>query len=153
LIATDVMARGLDIENISHVINFDTPTYPENYMHRIGRTGRAEKQGQTIAFSTGKELEAIKDIETYMNLEIPLLPFPKGVVISNELIEEERPQIQEPNNPIKRKKADIGDAFHEKKDKNKKENLGGSYRRELAKKYKKPKTRGDKNINRRNKKK
>jgi ATP-dependent RNA helicase RhlE len=153
LIATDVMARGLDIENISHVINFDTPTYPENYMHRIGRTGRAEKQGQTIAFSTEKELEAIKGIETYMNLEIPLMAFPQNVVISKELIEEERPQIQEPNNPIKRKKADVGDAFHEKKDKNKKENLGGSYRRELAKKYKKPKTRGDKNINRRNKKK
>jgi len=69
------------------------------------------------------------------------------------LIEEERPQIQEPNNPIKRKKADVSDAFHEKKEKNKKENLGGSYRREIAKKYKKPKTRGDKNYNRRNKKK
>lgn len=153
LIATDVMARGLDIDDISHVINFDTPNYPENYMHRIGRTGRAEKQGHTIAFSTEKELEAIKDIETYMNLEIPLMAFPKSVVISKELIEEERPQILEPNNPIKRKKTDVGDAFHEKKAKNKKENLGGSYSRELAKKYKKPKTRGDKNYNRRNKKK
>jgi ATP-dependent RNA helicase RhlE len=153
LIATDVMARGLDIDDISHVINFDTPNYPENYMHRIGRTGRAEKQGHTIAFSTEKELEAIKAIEAYMDLEIPLVVFPESVTISKELIEEERPQIQEPNNPIKRKKATIGDAFHEKKDKNKKENLGGSYRRELAKKYKKPKTRGDKNFNRRNKKK
>ena len=54
LIATDVMARGLDIDNISHVINFDTPTYPENYMHRIGRTGRAEREGQSIVFSTEK---------------------------------------------------------------------------------------------------
>ncbi|MGM5471103.1 DEAD/DEAH box helicase [Flavobacteriaceae bacterium LMO-SS05] len=153
LIATDVMARGLDIDNISHVINFDTPNYPENYMHRIGRTGRAEKQGHTIAFSTEKELEAIQAIEAYMNLEIPLMPFPEGVTVSKELIEEERPQTQEPNNPIKRKKTTLGDAFHEKKDKNKKENLGGSYRREIAKKYSKPKTRGDKNFNRRNKKK
>jgi ATP-dependent RNA helicase RhlE len=153
LIATDVMARGLDIDDVSHVINFDTPNYPENYMHRIGRTGRAEKQGHTIAFSTEKELDAIKTIEGYMDLEIPLMDFPTSVAVSTDLIEEERPQIQEPNNPIKRKKADIGEAFHEKKDKNKKENLGGSYRREIAKKYKKPKTRGDKNYNRRNKKK
>ena len=52
LIATEVMARGLDIENISHVINFDTPKFPENYMHRIGRTGRAEQQGHALTFST-----------------------------------------------------------------------------------------------------
>jgi ATP-dependent RNA helicase RhlE len=147
------MARGLDIDDVSHVINFDTPNYPENYMHRIGRTGRAEKQGHTIAFSTEKELEAIEAIENYMELEIPLLDFPKGVVVSNDLIEEERPQILEPNNPVKRKKASVGEAFHEKKEKNKKVNQGGSYRRELSKKYKKAKTRGDKNYNRRNKKK
>lgn len=153
LIATDVMARGLDIDDISHVINFDTPNYPENYMHRIGRTGRAEKQGHSITFSTEKELESIQTIQDYMDLQIPLISFPQNVAISKDLIEEEQPQIQEPNNPTKRKKASIGEAFHEKKDKNKKENLGGSYRREIAKKYKKPKTRGDKNFNRRNKKK
>lgn len=153
LIATDVMARGLDIDDVSHVINFDTPNYPENYMHRIGRTGRAEKQGHTIAFSTDKELDAIEAIENYMELDIPLLDFPKGVTVSNDLIEEERPQILEPNNPLKRVKHSIGEAFHEKKEKNKKVNQGGSYRRELAKKYKKAKTRGDKNYNRRNKKK
>jgi ATP-dependent RNA helicase RhlE len=153
LIATDVMARGLDIDDISHVINFDTPNYPENYMHRIGRTGRAEKQGHSITFSTEKELESIQTIQNYMDLQIPLISFPQNVAISKDLIEEEQPQIQEPNNPTKRKKASIGEAFHEKKDKNKKENLGGSYRREIAKKYKKPKTRGDKNFNRRNKKK
>jgi len=153
LVATDVMARGLDFDDITHVINFDTPNYPENYMHRIGRTGRAEKKGHTIAFSTEKEQEAIDAIEAYMDLQIPLLPFPEGVAVSKELLEEERPQIQEPNNPIKTRKTTVGKAFHEKKDKNKKENLGGSYRRELAKKYKKPKTRGDKNFNRRNKKK
>lgn len=153
LIATDVMARGLDIDDISHVINFDTPNYPENYMHRIGRTGRAEKQGHSITFSTEKELESIQTIQDYMDLQIPLISFPQNVAISKDLIEEEQPQIQEPNNPTKRKKASIGEPFHEKKDKNKKENLGGSYRREIAKKYKKPKTRGDKNYNRRNKKK
>ncbi len=57
LLSTDVMARGLDLEKITHVINFDTPTYPENYMHRIGRTGRAEEEGNTILFYTEKETE------------------------------------------------------------------------------------------------
>ncbi len=57
LVATDVMARGLDIEEVSHVINFDTPAYPENYIHRIGRTGRAEKEGQAILFTTPGEVE------------------------------------------------------------------------------------------------
>ncbi|TVZ59484.1 ATP-dependent RNA helicase RhlE [Flavobacteriaceae bacterium MAR_2010_105] len=153
LIATDVMARGLDIDNVSHVINFDTPNYPENYMHRIGRTGRAEKKGQAITFSTASEIEAFETIEAYMGLNVTLQSFPEDVAISTELIEEERPQIQEPNNPHKRKKSVIGPAFHEKKEKNKKENLGGSYKREIAKKYKKPKTRGDKNYNKRNKRK
>lgn len=154
LIATDVMARGLDIDNVSHVINFDTPNYPENYMHRIGRTGRAEKTGYAITFSTDNEEEAFLSIESYMNLSVDVLDFPDDVTISTELIEEERPQIKEPNNPRKRKEVDApGPAFHEKKEKNKKENLGGSYRREIAKKYKKPKTRGDKNYNKRNKKK
>ena len=153
LIATDVMARGLDIDNISHVINFDTPKFPENYMHRIGRTGRAEQQGKALTFSTEKEQEAIATIQEYMNMPIPLIDFPEGVEISKLLIEEERPQIRERNNPTKRTDDAVGPAFHEKKDKNKKENLGGSYKFKIAAKYKKPKTRGDKNYNKRNKKK
>lgn len=155
LIATDVMARGLDIENISHVINFDTPFYPENYMHRIGRTGRAEQQGMALTFSTEQEQEAISQIQSYMDKRIPLLEWPSEVEISKQLIEEERPQIKERNNPTKRKtEIDApGPAFHEKKDKNKKENQGGSYKFKMAEKYKKPKTRGDKNYNKRNKKK
>jgi len=155
LIATDVMARGLDIDSISHVINFDTPDYPENYMHRIGRTGRAEKQGQSIVFSTEKELEALENIEDLMKMQIPVLTIPELVEISTELIEEERPQLKEHYNPLKRKTDEDapGPAFHEKKDKNKKENLGGSYKFKIAAKYKKPKTRGDKNYNQRNKKK
>lgn len=155
LIATDVMARGLDIENISHIINFDTPNYPENYMHRIGRTGRAEQQGHALTFSTENEQEALSNIETYMDKTIRLLDFPSEVERSKELIEEERPQIKERNNPTKRRQDEDapGPAFHEKKEKNKKENLGGSYKFKMAAKYKKPKTRGDKNYNRRNKRK
>jgi len=154
LIATDVMARGLDIDNISHVINFDTPDYPENYMHRIGRTGRAEREGEALVFSTKKEQESIANIEELMQMKIPLIEIPNVVEISTELIEEERPQIKERNNPLKRKDEDIpGPAFHEKSAKNSKENLGGSYKFKIAAKYKKPKTRGDKNYNKRNKRK
>ncbi|WP_406683431.1 DEAD/DEAH box helicase [Seonamhaeicola sp. MEBiC1930] len=154
LIATDVMARGLDIDNVSHVINFDTPDYPENYMHRIGRTGRAERKGESLVFSTDKEHDAIERIENLMAMKIPLIELSDMVEISTELIEEERPQIKERNNPTKRRDEDApGAAFHEKKEKNQKENLGGKYRREIVKKYKKPKTRGDKNYNKRNKRK
>jgi len=151
MIATDVMARGLDLDDVSHVINFDTPNYPENYMHRIGRTGRAEKTGNSILFTTEKELEHLKAIEELMKMEIPKMEIPSEVKISTELIPEERPRAIEINNPSK-PTDEAGPAFHEKKEKNKKVNLGGSYRREIAKKYKKPKTRGDKNANRRRKK-
>jgi len=153
LVATDVMARGLDIDNISHVINFDTPDYPENYMHRIGRTGRAEKEGHALVFSTEKEQESIENIEELMQMQIPVRELPATIEISTELIEEERPQLKEHYNPLKRRDEDApGPAFHEKSEKNSKENLGGSYKFKIAAKYKKPKTRGDKNYNKRNKK-
>lgn len=152
LLATDVMARGLDIDNVSHVINFDTPDFPENYMHRIGRTGRAEREGQALVFSTEKEQESIENIELLMKMTITVIDIPDTVEISTDLIEEERPQIKEHNNPFKRKDEDApGPAFHDKSEKNSKENLGGSYKFKIAAKYKKPKTKGDKNYNRRNK--
>lgn len=154
LIATDVMARGLDITNISHVINFDTPEYPENYMHRIGRTGRAEQLGHAILFSTPKEQDFKEAIEALMQTKIPVSQIPDHIKISDELLEEERDKIKERHNPLKAAHVEErGEAFHEKKDKNKKTNQGGSYSREITKKYKKPKTRGDKNYNKRNKKK
>ena len=153
LVATDVMARGLDIDDVSHVINFDTPEYPENYMHRIGRTGRAKRKGTSILLSKVDEIDSKDAIEALMQMKIETLDIPEVVEISKELIEEERPQMKEPYNPHKLRDEDApGPAFHEKKDKNKKENLGGSYKFIIAKKYKKPKTRGDKNYNKRNKK-
>ena len=154
LVATDVMARGLDFDNVSHVINFDTPDFPENYMHRIGRTGRAEKAGKTILLSTAKEQEAKEEIEALMDYKIPLLELPEEIEISTQLTEDERPKEDREQSKNRTGLEYVpGPAFHEKSEKNSKVNLGGSYRREIAKKYKKPKTRGDKNYNRRNKKK
>ena len=152
LITTDIMARGIDINDISHVISFNTPAFPENYMHRIGRTGRAEKKGESILFSTKTEQDQRMGIETYMDFKIECLEWPDDVDVSNELMPEEK-NSKEHYNPHKKRNDDIpGPAFHEKKEKNKKINLGGSYRKTIAKKYKKPKTRGDKNFNRRKRK-
>ncbi len=154
LVTTDVMARGLDLNAISHVINFDTPSFPENYMHRIGRTGRAEKEGNTILFYTDKELGFKKAIEELMDFKIPIATFPEDVEISKQLTKEEQPKRIERNNPHKvSADEERGASFHEKSEKNKKTNQGGSYKRLIKQKYKKPKTRGDKNYNRRNKKK
>lgn len=155
LIATDVMARGLDIDDISHVINVDVPLFPENYLHRIGRTGRAERQGTSIVLCTPQEERQLQEIESLMQMEIAVEKLPESIEISKQLTPEERPEAKEIYNPLKRKDDEDapGPAFHEKKDKNKKVNLGGSYQRTIAKKYKKPKTRGDKNFNRRNKRK
>ncbi|TFH26195.1 MAG: DEAD/DEAH box helicase [Bacteroidia bacterium] len=151
LLTTDVMARGLDLDKISHVINFDTPAYPENYMHRIGRTGRAEEKGKTILFHTWKEESAKRAIEKLMDYSIPVVEFPEEVDVSEELTPEERPKNEEIKLKTHKVIEDSGGAFHEKKLKNTKTNQGGSYLRKM-KKYKKPLTKGDKNFNQRSKK-
>lgn len=148
LVTTDVMARGLDLNEITHVINFDTPGFPENYMHRIGRTGRAEKKGESLLFYSGKEIVYKNTIESLMNMEIKQLPFPGEVEVSARLTPEEQPEVSEPYNPHKQSNEnERGASFHEKSEKNKKTNERGSYKRMIKAKYKKPKTRGDKNYN------
>ncbi|MDG1333804.1 MAG: DEAD/DEAH box helicase [Crocinitomicaceae bacterium] len=152
LIATDIMARGLDLDKISHVINFDTPNFPENYMHRIGRTGRAEEFGKTILFSTEKEMAWKAAIEELMDYNIPQLEFPSEVEVSKELLMEEKPEEEQLKDHNRNEKLrESGPAVHEKKAKNKKVNLGGSYKRNKKKKYKKPQTRGDKTYHKRQK--
>ncbi|MGO4911226.1 DEAD/DEAH box helicase [Leeuwenhoekiella sp. W20_SRS_FM14] len=151
LVTTDVMARGLDLDQVTHVFNMDVPRFPENYMHRIGRTGRAGETGKSILMGTPSELEKLEEIEALMGMKINRFELPEDLEISIRLLPEEEPEYVEINNPAKRN-DERGASFHEKSEKNKKVNQGGSYRREIAKKYKKPKTRGDKNYNRRNKK-
>ena len=146
LIATDVIARGLDLDDITHVINFDTPKFPENYMHRIGRTGRAEKMGHSILFYTEGEEDWKKEIEKMMEYDIPQLEFPAEVKVSKQLTLDEQPRIIE-KNPHKKKTHVAGPSFHDKKDKNKKDyNLGGGQKIKIkkAKKYKNPISRGQK---------
>jgi ATP-dependent RNA helicase RhlE len=134
LIATDIMARGLDISDVSHVINFDMPETPGDYIHRIGRTGRADKDGDAISFVKESELEMQMLIEQLMKRQIRVEPLPGNLVISDMLTEEERPVKAFDKDYLKNpaKKTTKG-AFHEKKEKNKKVNLGGPKKRQELK--------------------
>jgi len=145
LIATDIIARGLDLTDVSHVINFNIPEEPENYIHRIGRTGRAEQKGTAISFFNEEEADYLGEIELLMETEIDVYDLPDSIIISHKKIDEEMPKVEPEKSSGKKTLTEpSGPAFHEKKEKNSRVNLGGSYRRELAKKYKKPKTRGQK---------
>jgi ATP-dependent RNA helicase RhlE len=142
LIATDIIARGLDISEVSHVFNFDMPEVPETYIHRIGRTGRAEQKGLSIAFITERELEYQEAIEEMMSRKIPILPIPKDLVISDELIEEEKPKVFMRSPTIKLPPKETSNAaFHEKIAKNKKVNVRVSRKDKMEKKYGKPQKR------------
>ena len=67
LVATDIAARGWDVEGISHVINYDVPEHPEDYVHRVGRTGRAEAEGDAITFVSPEEQEYLRKIEEFID--------------------------------------------------------------------------------------
>ncbi len=130
LIATDVIARGLDIAEVTHVINFDTPQSPEDYIHRIGRTGRADKIGASITFVSEVEKQFQKAIELLMNKKIKATPLPKAVEISDVLTADEKPVKRDKNlKKIPKLEVKTG-AFHEKKAKNSKVQLGGQRRQE-----------------------
>ncbi|MEY4433674.1 MAG: hypothetical protein RLZZ44_1808, partial [Bacteroidota bacterium] len=124
LITTDIMARGLDISNITHVINFEMPELPELYMHRIGRTGRADAEGTSISFVTPREEESFVEVEVLMNKELEITPFPEEVEISTKLIGPEKDR-QPVKFLLKKVKLEGEGAFHEKAKKNTKINLGG----------------------------
>lgn len=145
IIATDIIARGLDIAEVSHVINFDTPEVPESYLHRIGRTGRADKEGNAIIFIADRERERQEKIEALMNYQIPIVPLPEDLVISDVLTDDEKPEVKMKNFLIKLPSMEeSGPAFHEKLAKNKKVNVKISHADKMKKKYGKPKTRGAK---------
>ena len=145
LIATDLVARGLDFDDVTHVVNFDLPEVPENYMHRIGRTGRADKKGVALAFITKLDADYRNSIEALMGSEIPMMKMPEEVEVSKELTEHEMPQVVMKNVLVNvAKPEDVGPAFHEKKDKNKKVNMKVRRAEAMRLKYGKPKTRGQK---------
>jgi ATP-dependent RNA helicase RhlE len=123
LITSDVMARGLDISNITHVINFEMPEMPEQYIHRIGRTGRADASGIAISFIAPREEDIKIEAEILMKKEIITLDLPEEVEISTQLIGAEK-EKEKVKFLLKKVKLE-GASFHEKAEKNKKVNLGG----------------------------
>jgi ATP-dependent RNA helicase RhlE len=143
IIATDIVARGIDISEVTHVINFDLPPVAEQYIHRIGRTGRADKKGIAISFMTPAEAPLRKAIEDLMKLEVATNPLPAGLELSTRLTEDEQPkvfmkeiQVREP------KKEERGASFHEKSAKNSKVNKKRvSHKTKMMDKYGKPKKR------------
>ena len=155
LIATDVISRGIDIEKISTVISFDTPFYPENYIHRIGRTGRAEQQGRSILFYSEKEIPLKESIESLMNYSIPFNEFPEEVKVASQLTPEEKNKpVEEEEVHIKKSDDEVGASFHEKLAKNSKELVERkSYQTKMKEKFKKPIRRGDKIQNKKKKRK
>lgn len=125
IITTDVMARGLDISDITHVFNLQFSEVPEQYIHRIGRTGRYDKEGVAISFVAPYEEEKLLAVEELMNQEIDEVAFPEDVIIEEKKLEFEKDK-RKLKGPSKKPITDErGAAFHEKKDKNKKVNLGG----------------------------
>ncbi|MFQ5447542.1 MAG: DEAD/DEAH box helicase, partial [Saprospiraceae bacterium] len=106
LVATDIAARGIDIEELSHVINYDLPNIPETYVHRIGRTGRAGLEGVALSFCQADERPYLKDIEKLIKRTIPVVethPFPEGEDAGARQEEPARaPQRREQRRPERR---------------------------------------------------
>lgn len=157
LIATDVVSRGIDIEKISTVVSFDTPFYPENYIHRIGRTGRAEQLGKSILFYNDKEGELKDAIERLMNYTIPTNELPVEVEVTAQLTPEEKNKPIDPDALYSiNSKDESRPLVHEKLAKNNREKTKKkSYKKILKERFKKPIRRGDKiqNLKKKNKKK
>jgi ATP-dependent RNA helicase RhlE len=141
LIATDVASRGLDIAHISHVVNFDVPVVPEDYIHRMGRTGRSINKGTALTFVNDAEMGFLNAIEVFMNKNIIKKELPSELEISEIYTEEERPVLFDKDYLGKQAvmNSSLG-AFHEKKEKNRKINLGGPGERNPRKE--KPENRG-----------
>lgn len=115
LVATDVAARGLDVSNVSHVINFDVPIVIEDYVHRIGRTGRAFKLGDAITFCNPAEEYYVAKIEKLIRQTIPVLDLPTEVFVEKIGFEEKQAIAREIDNQKRKENPDFKGAFHEKK--------------------------------------
>ncbi len=108
MVATDIAARGIDVAGVSHVVNYDVPANPEDYVHRIGRTGRAMAVGDAFMLATPEESKDVRDIERFIGQKIPQLTlqgFDYNAKMPNVLPADGRPKLEtkkrdaDPNNP------------------------------------------------------
>ncbi len=114
LVSTDVTARGIDVTGVTHVINFDVPVVYDDYVHRIGRTGRAFREGTAITFVTDSELYHIKKIERLIRERIPVKRIPKAVEITETPFEEAQVMAREIDRQKRKENPEFKGAFHEK---------------------------------------
>jgi ATP-dependent RNA helicase RhlE len=139
LVATDVASRGIDVSDVSHVINFDVPVVYEDYVHRIGRTGRALQSGEAITFCNPAEVYYMGKIQKLIRQTITVLPIPEGVFIEETPYEENQGQAREIDMQMRKEDPTFKGAFHEKKErKERTETL--NHKQQLSKKHGKPKT-------------
>lgn len=115
MVATDVAARGLDITAVSHVINFDFPIIYEDYVHRIGRTGRAHAIGEAITFLTKADRWHLQKLESIIRMQVPQERIPAGVYVEDTPFDEEQAMLREMDNQRKKDDPTFQGAFHEKK--------------------------------------
>ena len=97
LVATDIAARGIDIDGLTHVINFDLPNVPETYVHRIGRTGRAGASGKALSFCDHEEKEYLRDITRLIKRDIPVVSDHPYVMVGGP--KKAEPEVREPRQP------------------------------------------------------
>ena len=116
MVTTDVTSRGIDISEVSHVINFDVPLIYEDYVHRIGRTGRALRTGEAITFATEAEMYHVRKIEETIREKIPEVPLPQAFEITETPFEEQQAIAMEIDRQKHRENPDYKGAFHEKKE-------------------------------------
>jgi ATP-dependent RNA helicase RhlE len=137
LITTDLLSRGIDVANVSHVLNLDIPTEPENYVHRIGRTGRQGKNGLALSLVAEYEETPWEAINKFLKQEPSL--YSEDIAYNVSLQEADFERIAEaPTQNIKLKialKADYGGAFHDKSEKNSKVNIRRNHIKEKLQKY------------------
>lgn len=134
LVATDVAARGIDVSAVSHVINFDVPVIYEDYVHRIGRTGRALSLGAAITFCNPAEEYFIKKIEKLIRQEIKIKEIPAKVFIEETPYEEKQAIAREIDNQKRKDDPEFKGAFHEKKTSNQKAKFKESKAKALGRK-------------------
>ncbi|WP_041257571.1 DEAD/DEAH box helicase [Fibrella aestuarina] len=115
LVATDVAARGIDVAEVSHVINFDVPLIYEDYVHRIGRTGRANHTGEAITFVTMAEEYHVAKIEKIIRMTIPRRPIPNEVEQTETPFDEKQDMLREIDEQRRKEDPTFQGAFHEKK--------------------------------------
>lgn len=115
LVTTDVSARGIDIPKVSHVVNFDVPLVYEDYVHRIGRTGRAQSVGTAITFMLKHEAWHVAKIEKLIRMSIPRAGWPADVMVSETPFEEEQMMLRIIDEQKKKDNPEYKGAFHDKK--------------------------------------